>query len=227
MPSTAIKNALSVARMSTYEAVKDNAGNPVSVDQAIELYVWNAQVSAAFLVPLHICEVVMRNAVSDAIASVYGANWPWSPAFEQSLPSPPGRVYNPRRDLTSHRGPVPNGTVEQSTTGKVIPKLSFVFWQQMFTGRHDGRLWTRHIRTVLPNLPQGLTTASCRKMLHDELEKIRKFRNRIAHHEPIINRQLTTDFQDIANLISCRCATTSNWMIRNQQVVTLVAARPV
>lgn len=205
--------------MSTYEAVKDNAGNPVSTAQAIELYAWNAQISAAFLVPLHICEVVIRNAVSDAITSVYGANWPWSPAFEQSLPAPQGRVYNPRRDVLSNRG--------QPTTGKVIPELSFVFWQRMFTGRHDGRLWNTHIRTVLPNLPAGLPVAACRKLLHDELEKIRMLRNRIAHHEPIINRQLAADFQDIARLISFRCTATSNWMVQKQHVVNLIGARPV
>lgn len=48
---------------------------------AIELYDWNAQVSAAFLAPLHLCEVVIRNAVSDAIAAVYRPLRPWHAGF--------------------------------------------------------------------------------------------------------------------------------------------------
>jgi len=34
--------------------------------RALALYAWNAEVSAALLAPLHICEVVMRNAAAEA-----------------------------------------------------------------------------------------------------------------------------------------------------------------
>lgn len=80
-----IKTALSANRISTYEQAKGvtKAGlvRPLSLDKALELYAWNAQVSAAFLHPLHICEVVVRNGVANAIEAVYGPNWPWSAAF--------------------------------------------------------------------------------------------------------------------------------------------------
>jgi hypothetical protein len=36
----------------------------------------------------------------------------------------------------------------EPTTGKVIPELKFVFWQKMFTGRHDVRVWDPHLRRV-------------------------------------------------------------------------------
>ncbi|WP_246183114.1 hypothetical protein [Mycolicibacterium grossiae] len=42
--------------------------------------------------------------------------------------------------------------------GKVIPELKFVFWENLFTRRHDGRLWNRHLRTVLPNLDASQPT---------------------------------------------------------------------
>ena len=117
--------------MATYEQaiVAEADYLPVA---ALELYDWNAQVSGAFMAPLHICEVVMRNAVSDALTAVYGARWPWSSVFEASLPAS-AAGYNPRGDLQRAR------TAHQ-TTGKVIPELKFVFWQKMFTSRHDGRL---------------------------------------------------------------------------------------
>jgi len=195
--------------MATYEQaiVAETDYIPVA---ALELYDWNAQVSGAFMAPLHICEVVMRNAVSDALTAVYGPRWPWSPVFEASLPAPRGG-YNPRRDLQRNRAAHP-------TTGKVIPELKFVFWQKMFTSRHDGRLWSPHLMRVLPNLDPTKTVARLRGEIYDDLEHVRLLRNRIAHHEPIFKRQLRDDLDKVTELIRFRCATTATWMMGAQWV---------
>jgi len=66
MPLSNIKRSLSDSRLSTYENVTFN-GAPLNTEQALKLYAWNAQISAAFFAPLHLCEVVIRNAVSEAI----------------------------------------------------------------------------------------------------------------------------------------------------------------
>ena len=220
-----MKAALSAARISTYEVAADiidpaTAAPDPTRTQALELYAWNALVSSALLMPLHVCEVVVRNAVSEALETKYGANWPWSSSFERSLTDPPVG-YNPRRDLRSARKRV-------STTGKVIPELKFVFWQKLFTARHDKRLWDGYLPAVLPNIGAGaaLTVAQARERVYNDLEQIRKLRNRIAHHEPIIARNLQGDFQRIEELIQFRCHDTAGWMRNNQQAVTLIAARP-
>ena len=142
----AVKNALSLPRIGTYECAVVATGDLASA--AVALYDWNAQVSGAFMAPLHICEVVIRNAVSDALTAVYGPRWPWSPVFETSLPSS-GR-YNPRIDLQSARFD-PLTRQDRLTTGKVIPELRFVFWQKMFTARYDLRIWDVHLRRVMPS----------------------------------------------------------------------------
>lgn len=156
------------------------------------------------MAPLHICEVVIRNAVSDALTAVYGANWPWSSVFEASLPSPTGS-YNPRTDLRSNR-------VRHATPGKVIPELKFVFWQKMFTSRFDVRLWNPHLRNVLPNLDPTKTVAQLRQEIYTDLEHVRLLRNRIAHHEPIFRRNLRDDLDKVAALVRCRCKLTADWM---------------
>ena len=179
----AVTDALSTARMGTFETAVGISGN--SDPRALALYSWNARVSAAFLAPLHICEVVLRNAVSDAIEVVYGPRWPWQIGFEQSLPAP-RTGYNPQRDLQNARSRV-------STTGKVIPELKFVFWQKMFTSRHDLRLWNALLLRVLPNLDAARSVSVLRQELYNELEEVRTLRNRIAHHEPIFSRSLGDD----------------------------------
>jgi hypothetical protein len=215
-PEKAIEAALSVPRIATYVAA--TKGTPV-LGAAIALYSWNAQVSAALLNPLHLCEVVVRNAVSDALSTVYGTNWPWDATFYNSLPNPSPPAFNPRRELARAR----HG---QPSVGKVVAELKFVFWQTMFTGRFDGRLWNPHLRSVMPYLDPAKSEQQLRKAIHDELESLRLLRNRIAHHEPIFRRSIGADMVTIRKLISHRCPITAAWMFANQQVSVLMATKP-
>lgn len=210
--------------MGTYEATTDSNGNNITPQIALDLYAWNAQVSAALLAPLHICEVVVRNAISEALEAQYGSNWPQSRGFEQSLPRS-STGYNQQKDLQSSRQRLQ--TAGKLTTGKLIPELKFVFWQKMLTGRHDKRLWNAYLPQIFPNLPGGKSVGQLRQSLYDDLEHIRTLRNRIAHHEPVFNRNLTDDFQRVSNLVTFRCAVTATWMLQNQQATKLIAARPV
>lgn len=73
-PDLAKQAALSIPRMGTYLAACHNHPSPLSA--AINLYTWNAAISAAFIHPLHFCEVVVRNAVSEALTATYGRNGP-------------------------------------------------------------------------------------------------------------------------------------------------------
>lgn len=207
---------MSSGRLATYEAA---AGRQDDDDlSALVLYAWNAEVSGALLAPLHVCEVVIRNAVADVLEATYGPRWPWSAGFERSLPDPP-KGYSPRRDLLSARRSAP-------TTGKVIPELKFVFWQKMFTGRYDTRLWDQHLQRVLPNMDATQTIAMRRQAIYNDLEQLRNLRNRIAHHEPIFTRILADDYQKILELVRFRCAITSVWLDQNQTATRVIAGRP-
>jgi hypothetical protein len=215
-PDETIKAALSAARLGTFEAAISPSES--TLKDALALYAWNAQVSAAMLAPLHMCEVVIRNAVSDALIAVYGAQWPWEPAFRRSLPNPPRR-FSALRELN-------RACTDQTRTSKVVAELKMIFWQKMFTGRFDTRLWNAHLRAVMPNMDESKTVQDLRRLIHEDLEQLRKLRNRIAHHEPIFSRALDLDFLKIQELIAFRCLTTSNWMTQNQQAQALISTRP-
>jgi len=208
----AVRAAISPARMGTFETAVPIVGG--ADPRALALYAWNARISAALLAPLHICEIVVRNAVSDAIEHVYGPRWPWQIGFEQSLPSPRSG-YNPQRDLQNARSHAP-------TTGKAIPELKFVFWQKMFTSRHDQRLWEPYLRQVMPHLDPAKPVSILREDIYNELEQIRFLRNRIAHHEPIFARNLNDDLQKIVALIASRSQETADWMMQNQQASAIL-----
>lgn len=205
--------AISPARFSTY--LRATTGDIV---KALELYAWNARMAAALMIPTHFAEVTCRNAVSDALTAVYGANWPWSSAFERSLPSPGRGAYDPRYDLQSTRA-------RHGTTGQVIADLKFVFWQKMFTRRHDQRLWVPHIATIFPNA-SAIAPNQLRLRVADDLDAIRRLRNRVAHHEPIFVRPLATDLAKMLDLIEIRCVTTAAWVRALEDATSVIADRP-
>lgn len=186
--------------------------------EAMGLYGWNARVAAAFMLPAHFAEVATRNAVDEALTAIYGAKWPWNPTFTQSVPTPAKPVYNPQRDLIGTRK-------QQLSTGKVVAELKFAFWQSMFTARHDVRIWNSEIQALFPNA-SGFTTKELRKRIYDDLEVIRKLRNRIAHHEPIFTRNLHDDLMRILELIELRSTPTIDWVLAMEDVSTILAERP-
>lgn len=213
----AVRIALSPARMSTYEAYARAVGHdPAS---ALALYAWNARISGALLTPLHICEVVTRNAVADALESIHGVNWPWNSGFERSLPRQSGVGYDALSDLQNVRKKL-------ATTGQVIADLKFVFWEKMFTSRHDHRIWNSQLKRVMPNLDDSKSVAENRRKVFDDLNQIRLLRNRIAHHEPVFTRDLLADFQLIQRLVKARCSNASDWLYAQQQVMQTLEERP-
>jgi hypothetical protein len=212
----AVKVAISPARIATYETAV-GLQNPEST-AALDLYAWNAEISGAMLIPLHLCEIIIRNAVATAIENVYGPQWPWSTGFERSLPDP-ARAFSPKRDLISAR-------TKYATTGKVIPELKFAFWQSIFTSRHDRRFWNPFLATIFPNMDLSKTIQERRNLIYNDLEQLRFLRNRIAHHEPIFSRTLTEDYRKIIELVRFRCAITAIWLEHHQTVVETIARRP-
>jgi hypothetical protein len=93
-------------------------------------------VSGAFFSTLHICEVVVRNAISHALELKYGANWPWDTGFERSL----NKWAKSELHFAKHGIPI-------GSTGKVIAELKFAFWCRLFTAGQDQHIWNAHLHT--------------------------------------------------------------------------------
>lgn len=171
------------------------------------------------MVPIHILEVAIRNAVADAIAATHGPQCPWNAAFVRSLPGWSGGHYSPRQDFVSTAG-------QQPTTGEVIPELTLAFWESMLTARLDGKVWDLQLVPVLPNLPATVPLRRSRNAVRSELGQIRVLRNRIDHHEPIFRRTIADDLERMRTLVGYRSAEMRDWMDSVESVTTLLAARP-
>jgi hypothetical protein len=208
-----LPNVISAPRFATYLRARGN-----HKEAALALYRWNLQVSAAFFVPLQVCEVATRNGVVEVLEKVHGPNWPWSNGFIRSLPNPP-RGYSPQVDLrTTARG--------APTAGKVITELKFIFWEKTFTQGQDNRLWIPHFRAAFPGVDAAIPIPTARANAFSALKALRDLRNRIAHHEPIFNRHIADEYARIHEIISWRSAVAASWMDQTQGVTALIPQKP-
>lgn len=107
----------------------------------------------------------------------------------------------------------------------MIAELKFVFWQRMFTRRHDAKIWDQQIEALFPNAETTTPRELCQR-IYDDLDVIRRLRNRLAHHEPVFTRNLSDDLSKMLDLVQMRCKHTADWVRDLENVSTLLAVRP-
>lgn len=195
-----IEKALSISRLSKYENFYKNKGKPYSKSDVLMLYQRNLIISNKFFYLLNYFEIILRNAVIEAIEISFNCHeknsWQQNEAFIRSL-SRQGR-HSPKGMFDEAQRKFPN------SSSKMIPELKFVFWQKMFMSNYEQRIWQGCFNSIFPN-----ATFENRQTFYDSIDQLRELRNRIAHHEPIIfNRNLENDLKILTRFIYCRCADT-------------------
>jgi len=201
-----LRDSLSEPRFETYLKV---AGN--HADYAVALYLYNSRLAKAFLFPLNIVEVTLRNRMNLILAEKYGAEWPNSHAFRAILDPLHGiRAL----DLAISRS-------KGLGTSKVVAALTFDFWSNLFRPEY-GHIWRFTLNRAFPHLPQGTT----RQDLQDAVKLVNDFRNRIAHHEPILSQNATTVQSTILKLVGYCNPTMREWMRHHTTVGEVLRTRP-
>ena len=216
-----IADRLTRGRLASYLSV---AGN---VQAAIELYDWNTQVGASLLEDLGRLEVVFRNAVDDALIA-YGTaqGWPevWYRKRRLFLGRHGSRAWN---DIEAARRRATRRYSIPEVHGKVITELSFGFWRFICTEPYLTSLW---VPAVTAAFPQHLSAGNPRQVRADVESRMRHLnflRNRIAHHEPIHQRDLARDHAELLELIGWICPECCAWAEAVSRTPGVIGARPV
>jgi hypothetical protein len=92
--------------------------------------------------------------------------------------------------------------------GRVVAELTFGFWTRLISRDYEKTLWVPYLHKALPHLPSRRD----RIAVFNRLDSIRGLRNRIAHHEKILSRNLGQDYEDIVETIGWICPTTAAWI---------------
>lgn len=164
------ENAFSAARLNKYR--KACNGNDT---KALTLYRHNVKLCQKFYGVLNVFEIVLRNAINKHYALHFNdADW----IFHQLQVGGMLEHSPQQKDVLDEINKMANDN--KYTPDKVVSSVSFGFWTYMFT-KVPFRLGNQSLLHIFPNRQVGLG----QKAIFKELQQIKQFRNRIAHHEPI------------------------------------------
>ncbi len=190
---TEIQRTLSSDRLRPYH--HSVGGN---LELAVRLYEQNTLLSESLYGILQGLEVAFRNTTHSQLAADYGrAEWYDVLKLE---PEQRAMLRNAKETLKKEG--------KALDAGRVVAELSFGFWTGLTGPKYDV-LWRNHLVKIFPRRPVQ------RAQVQARLNSIRKLRNRVAHHEPILSRPLQKDVNQIFDTISWMSPITARWVRGN------------
>jgi hypothetical protein len=185
---------------------------------AVELYLWNAEVSAAILGTLHHVEVFLRNTIdrqfpagaTERQISICNPDiWLTDPAIledrgREKVNEAIARLMNQSR---------------RPTRPRLVASLTFGFWAALFAGRYED-LWRSNLRHAFPN------GDGRRNSVRKATARIIQLRNQTAHHEAIFGRNLSKDHETMLEVTGWIDEEARDYIAGISQVGTLLARQP-
>jgi hypothetical protein len=169
MDAAVTERLFSQERFAPYLAAGDGA-----YPQALLLYRWNVELTAAFFELIAFVEVATRNACAEVLTKdqLLDTGVPWyldrnvlsRPALEK-VDATRSRVYD---------------EFATESPGRIVAGLTFGFWRGLFDRKNE-QLWVRSLHKAFPHGDGKRSTIS------KALSGVHPFRNRLAHHEPIFH----------------------------------------
>lgn len=203
----ALEHGISKDRLAPYLAL---AGGEKK--QALKFYERNTLLSEALYGPLQALEVVTRNAIHRELTKIHGANW-----FADGSTLAPILAFEQREKLAEAREALA-AKKKQMTPGRVVAELNFGFWVSVCSKHYLVNLFIPCLRRAFR---QGLSRA----VIFDRLDRLRILRNRVAHHESIIARDLKEDYRNTVEAISWVCPISSRWVESTSCFMTRFSAQ--
>lgn len=201
---------LSAARLSTY-ADAASGGDP------IELYAYNMAVAGALLGPLHVLEVVLRNAMSDRLTARAGRRDWWEASGVRGAMKPQALAQIAQAQQKVHRAR--RDPARPTVPDDVVAATDFGFWTDLTSNAYESTLWQDPLRHAFPH------TRRSRRQIFQALQSRRRLRNRISHHEPVHDRDLLLDHTRTVELIGRISPPVARWVDGRSRLRQVVADR--
>lgn len=178
-----IQARLAVPRIATYVVACQG-----DLDRALLLYRWNALLAGALWETLGHGEVLLRNAIHDALTTRHGMRGNagfWFDDVDRELDR------RAREEIITARRRARRSAGVGAPPGKIVAELPFGFWRYLLARRYSATLWPA-IRHAFPHLP-----GRDRVQLEEPVMRLHQVRNRIAHHEPLIREDVRARVADL------------------------------
>ena len=164
------ETAFSAARMNKY--LKACGGDN---DAALTLYRHNIKACQKFYGVLNIFEIILRNAINEHFKAYFS-----DPDWIRNQLKAGGMLDAHPQKASVERMITDLDKAGRYTNDRVVSSVTFGFWTYMFT-KVPYRLGGQSILQIFPAKAKGLG----QRAIYNELQDIKIFRNRIAHHEAI------------------------------------------
>lgn len=178
-----ITENISLDRLSSY---KNNDRD--SLDLILSRYIYNVQISECFYPIIAALEVALRNRLYNAVAELKGQNWLLEEINQQIILSDNERnilLEAYKKIKRKHNFP---------SIGAIIAELTFGFWVNLCKKSYKNSLWDKQdfFSNVFPDFDNYFNSPTWdkTKVIFPELKEILRLRNRIFHHEIIINNKM-------------------------------------
>jgi hypothetical protein len=215
------ESRLSSARLGSYLASAGGDRN-----RAIDLYEWNVEASGALYEAMTFLEVVLRNSIHDQLTAWHasqGLPGTWlddsNKLLEEKARGDIGTAFRRAQQWRRVRG-VQVANRPAPPIGAVVAELNFGFWRFLLASRYEHTLWLGAMRHGFPGA-QG-----DRVRVEKPVRRLHEARNRIAHLEPILKRDLARDERDINYVIQSICPKTALWAAGQRRLLAVSAKRP-
>jgi Abi-like protein len=203
-----IERLLGPDRFAPYLAAAGNRSD------ALRLYSWNAALAGAFLGPISMVEVSLRNAISGQLQSRFGNAW-----FDDAAFLGFDATSRTRDNITTAKQRVARARpVRPITESRVVSELYLSFWTHLLRPATNRTLW--------PLLRPAFTKYTHRKTLVRYLDPLVPFRNRVAHHEPVFSRHPHAVYDGLLSVADMLSPDLRGWIEHHARVRSLLADGP-
>jgi hypothetical protein len=165
-------------------------------ERAIRLYEQNTLLAESLYGILQGLEVALRNSIHARLSAGFGRTDWWNAV---QLKTEQAMMLRSAEESLQRAG-------KPLEASRIVAELSFGFWTGL-TGPRYSDLWRDHLVKIFPRRPLQRADVQLR------LNSIRKLRNRIAHHEPILfGGQLQRYVNQIFDTLSWISPVTARWV---------------
>ncbi len=200
---------LSTPRMTPY--LDSVAGDETG---ALALYEWGARMSSSAFVVVGHLEILLRNTLDRCLREHFREAHCGIPWF--LMPNVGGIHVSQAVDVVRERLR-PQG---KETRDQVIAGLSFGFWSGLLGPKYE-ELWRNCLHRVFPH------GSGRRSQISSALERVRAFRNRLAHHDSMIKVDIPFELRHVVQLAGYLSTDASQWLMRSQnEAMAVYGQRP-
>lgn len=189
--------------------------------KAVALYEWNVAVSAACFEAIHYVEVIVRNAIDRELRAFYGEDGRGIPWFLLPLvdrvPTQADKAFKDNIERVRRR--LRDQHPRRETRDQILAGVDFGFWTALLHPENE-ELWRQALRRSFPH------SSGRRKDVVVVLEKLRLFRNRLAHHDSLLAVDVLFHLDQMRQVLRWIDPRAEQWLLQVERVRAVHGRRP-